>query len=56
MLKILDVSALVTYTALSTKIVEVENKIPDVSGIVANTASDTKIVEVRDELFITLNI
>ena len=48
--KVLDVSGLVTTTALNRKISEVENKILDTSSLVTKSVPNTKISEVENKI------
>ena len=50
LIKIPDISGLVTTTIFNSKISEVENKIPDTSSLVTTTICNTKIGEVRNKI------
>ena len=51
LLKIPDVSGLVTSTILNTKIGAIENKIRDTSSLVTTTVLNTNIGEVENKIY-----
>ena len=51
LIKIPDISGLVTTIVLDTKIKEIDNKIPSVSGLVKKTDYDAKISEIKGKYF-----